>query len=68
MKELSDVPNDDIPCMNGKEEGKTEKEIVGDRGSEAIEGEEGWRGNRDIRQGDKGEESEIGIEKGRVGD
>ena len=61
MKESSDVPNDDIPCMNGREEGKTEKKIVGDRGSEEIEGEEGWRGIRD-REVEGGKE-ERGIER-----
>ena len=55
MKESSDVPNDDVACMNGREEGTTEKEIVGDRGSGKIEGEEGWRGNRDIEEGREGD-------------
>ena len=59
MKESSEVPNDDVACMKGeeeREEGKGEREIVGDSGKLRVRRGEG---NRDREKGEEVERRDF---------
>ena len=56
MKESSEVPNDDVACMNGRKR-ERERENQGDRGKLRVM--RGGEGNRDREKGEEVERRDF---------